>query len=411
MFLEYVRYSLGNLTHRKLRSGLMVFSILIGIASVYTLVSFGQGVSSYVDKVGSELGKDKLLIQAKGVGAPGTDASFSISKTDVDFLQSLSGMQEVVGIYMKTVQVKFRRQVKEVFSMSMSGEGDTGRRTKEIALIKEVSSLTLAEGRELKAGDMYKVTLGSNFASEKKLFDRAVRVGDKVELNGLEFEVVGLYETRGNPQDDNNVYMTKEATERLFPDIKDNFQFVMARVASDVDPTEMAAKAMVKFRHHKGQKEGEETFYIKTFAQTIEQFNTILTVINAVLVLIAFISLIVAGVNITNTTYTAVLERTKEIGVMKAVGAQKKDILAIFLLEAGFLGFVGGLFGVLTGYGLASLGGAIAKSAGYGLLTPVFPWQLTLGCLVFSFLIGSLAGLVPSIQAANLKPVDALRYE
>jgi putative ABC transport system permease protein len=116
-------------------------------------------------------------------------------------------------------------------------------------------------------------------------------------------------------------------------------------------------------------------------------------------------------VNITNTMYTAVLERTKEIGIMKAIGARNSYILLIFFVESGVLGLLGGASGVLVGYALAKIGGSILSQVGYSGLQPYFPWWLTTGCLVFSFAIGAGSGFLPALQASKQKPVDALRYE
>jgi len=134
--------------------------------------------------------------------------------------------------------------------------------------------------------------------------------------------------------------------------------------------------------------------------------------VQAVLVGIAAISLLVGGIGIMNTMYTSVLERTKEIGTMKAVGAKNSDILFIFLFESGLLGLVGGAIGIGIGIGLGE-GAEYIASVGLGtnLLQAVFPWYLILGALLFSFLIGTLSGIFPAMQAAKLKPADALRYE
>jgi putative ABC transport system permease protein len=131
-----------------------------------------------------------------------------------------------------------------------------------------------------------------------------------------------------------------------------------------------------------------------------------------VLVGIAAISLIVGGIGIMNTMYTAVIERTKEIGTMKAVGARNSDVLLVFLFESGLLGLVGGAIGIAIGYGLGkSAEYAATMALGTDLLQASFPWYLILGALAFSFVIGTMSGILPALQAAKLKPADALRYE
>jgi len=112
-----------------------------------------------------------------------------------------------------------------------------------------------------------------------------------------------------------------------------------------------------------------------------------------------------------NTMYTATLERTKEIGVFKAIGSRNSYILFIFVLEAGLLSLVGGLLGIITGYFISQFAGNIIANAGYSFFRPLFSWQLAVGSLVFAFLVGALSGLLPAYQASKLKPVDALRYE
>jgi len=148
-----------------------------------------------------------------------------------------------------------------------------------------------------------------------------------------------------------------------------------------------------------------------SFEQLMETFGTILLVLNSILVIIAGISIVVAAVNIMNTMYTAVLERTKEIGIMKSIGAKNSTILSIFFFESGFLGLIGGSIGMLLGYGLAKLGAMAIAAAGYSFLKPYFPWWLIVGCLVFSFMVGAVSGYFPAKAASRLKPVDALRYE
>jgi putative ABC transport system permease protein len=402
--LEELKYSLRNLTHRKLRSFLTVLSILIGITAIFALVSFGLGINNYIDNLAQESGIDKMFIQAKGTGAPGTDSNFYISEDDIDYVSKINGVNEITGLYMNVAELKYRNDNNYYFVMGLDPD--------KIKLLDETFTVSVEYGRHLKDGDMNKVVLGYNYMRDDIILNHGIKLGDKVLLNNIEFDVVGFYEEIGNPGDDAQMYVTDEAFETLlYPDSKNKYGFAILRSDSNTKSSEIAEKITEKLRKHKGQEEGEETFYVQTFEDAIATFTNITDILNGILILIAFISLIVASINIMNTMYTAVLERTKEIGVMKSIGAKNKSILMIFILESGFLGLVGGILGVFFGWIIATMGGKIAADSGYSLLQPYFPWYLIVGCLLFAFLVGTIAGFFPAKQASKLKPVDALRYE
>jgi putative ABC transport system permease protein len=403
MRLDEIKYAFESLKHRKLRSFLSMLSILIGITAIFSLISFGLGIQAYVNNLAQENGGDKLFIQAKGIGAPGTDDTFFLSQDDVDFVLRINGVDEAVGIYNKPVEVKFKEKTKYAFMM--------GYDLNKAKFVDESFTVKIESGRKVKPGEKDKVALGYNYQIPQKIFERAIRIGDTLAVNGKEFTVVGFYGSLGNPQDDSNIYTSKEAFEELFPSAKDKYAFVMARAAQDVVPKELADRVQEKLRKHKGQDKGKEDFFVQTFEDAIATFQTVLNVINGILILIALVSVIVAAVNIMNTMYTAVMERTGEIGVMKAVGAKNSDILFVFVFEAGTLGATGGVLGVIMGFLVASAGGGIAVASGYSLLQPVFPWQLAAGCIFFAFLVGAGAGILPAWRASKLKPVEALRYE
>ena len=125
----------------------------------------------------------------------------------------------------------------------------------------------------------------------------------------------------------------------------------------------------------------------------------------------SIIAIIVGGIGIMNTMYTSVLQRTRDIGIMKAIGAKNSDILLIFLIESGILGLVGGAIGILIGVALSKLVEFASFQSGITLFQAYFPWYLIAGALAFSFIVGVLSGILPARQASKLKPVDALRYE
>jgi putative ABC transport system permease protein len=401
--LDEINYALQNLIHRKLRSGLSILSILIGIAAVFALVSFGSGMSSYIDNIAKESGTDKLFIQAQGIGAPGTDDSFYLTNDDIEFVEKINGVKEIAGLYMKPAEIVYREKRKYNYLSGIDME------KKEFIL--ESFAIKIDKGRELKKGELGKAILGYNYQIDNKIFAKGLKTGDKIEIDGESVEIAGFFSLVGNPSDDANIYVTKEQFENMYPEKKDKYGFIIARAEKDISVKELAEKIKDKLRKHKGQEEGKEDFYVQTFEDMIATFSSVLTVINAILVLIALISLVVASVNIMNTMYTAVLERTKEIGIMKSVGARNSDILFIFIFESGVIGLIGGILGVGLGFVVATIGGAAAAGAGFSALKPVFPLSLIIGCIIFSFIIGAIAGVMPAIRASKLHPVDALRYE
>tara|TARA_Y100000310_G_scaffold336884_1_gene422566 strand:- start:8801 stop:10018 length:1218 start_codon:yes stop_codon:yes gene_type:complete len=401
---DLLKYSLHALWQRKLRSVLTIISIFIGITAIFTLVSFGQGLSSYVEDIAEQMGTDKLIIQPRGFGfgGPPLDSNVRLDKRDSDFVEKVNGVSEATGMYVLSGEIEFE-DVKK-FAYTFGSDFKEHRK-----LIDELYTLKIEQGKPLRGKEKTKIVLGNNYLYPDKVFARGMRVGEKVKLNGIKMEVIGFYEKMGNPVDDRNIYMTDKAAEELF-EVKD-YQFILVRAAPGKNPTQLAETIQEKLRKHRNQRSGQEDFQVQTFEQLLETFTSVLNIINVVLILIALISIFVAAVNIMNTMYTSVLERTKEIGVMKAIGARNSDILFVFVLESGLLGLLGGILGVLAGYSIALYGGKIVLQAGFGILQPIFTWQLIVGCLLFAFVIGLLSGLLPARRASKLNPVDALQYE
>ncbi len=166
-----------------------------------------------------------------------------------------------------------------------------------------------------------------------------------------------------------------------------------------------------KVRKIRGVKEGEEDFSVQTPASIIENVNSVILGVQIFIYIIAGISLLVGGIGIMNTMYTAVVERTKEIGIMKSIGARNSTVFSLFFIESGFLGTIGGAVGALIGYLLATGLAFVGKMVlGSELISAHISPQLIIGSLLFSFVLGSFFGTLPAIGASRLNPVDALRY-
>ena len=192
--------------------------------------------------------------------------------------------------------------------------------------------------------------------------------------------------------------------------IGDEIDIIAAQVTDKNRIQEVGNEIERKLRRDRNEKIGEEDFSVQTPVKALGAVNLVLNIVNIIVIGIAAISLFVGGIGITNSMFTSVLERTKEIGIMKAVGARNKDILLIFLIESGLLGFVGGVVGALIGLGFAFTASFIANQAlGATLLEVSISYPLLFAAIAFSLVIGLISGIVPAIQASKLKQTEALR--
>ncbi len=411
MIKDYMKVGIGNLLHRRLRSWLTMVGIFIGIAAVVSLISLGQGMKEAIGSVFLNIGADKLVISAKSSsdfsGPPGSSAASNLTIHDMNVVKKVKGIDKVGSRLIKSAKLEFNKEVKFYFAASMPDD-DEGRQ-----LIMEVNRYEIESGRLLKKGDRFKAFIGNNVAKKGGVFSKkGIEVGNVLKINDADFEVIGILKKTGNPQQDRVVIIPEDTLREVLKISKDKVDVIAAKVQKGVDINHVADDIERAMRRDRNVDVGKEDFRIQTPQQILETLNSVLTIVEVVLIGIASISMLVGGIGIANTMYTAVIERTKEIGVMKSIGAQNKDILIIFMIESGLLGLVGGAIGIVLGIGLSKLVELLASVAlGTSLIKAFFPWYLIVGALLFSFLIGTISGFLPARQAASLKPVDALRYE
>ncbi len=401
---DYFFLAFNNLKRRKLRSWLTMIGIFIGIAAVVALISLGQGLQNAIEEQFEQLGSDKIIIQPKGMMAPGSaTGSLKLTSKDLKVIEGVRGVEYASGYLIKQGQAKYKGEAGIGFA--------TGLTEIDFERMMEMVGLGVIDGRGLKDEDKFKVVVGYNHIYKEDTWEKPMRIGSTIEIEGDEFKVIGVVSKIGNPIDDTSLYVQKDILKEIL-NIEDEESQILVKTATGFDPVKVAETIERKLRKSRGEKEGQETFSVQTSEQLLESFSNIFGIVQAVLVGIAAISLLVGGIGIMNTMYASVLERTKEIGTMKAVGAKNSDILFIFLFESGLLGLVGGAIGIGIGIGLGRGAEYIASTAlGTDLLQAAFPWYLIVGALLFSFFTGTLSGILPAMQAAKLKPADALRYE
>lgn len=395
---ESIKYSLRNLKQRKTRSAFTIISILAGITTIFIFVSFGLGLYDYIEEMSSASSADKVLIQPKGFG--GMDPTFSFSEEEVEVVEDTSGVYEATGIYFKSAEVEKNDIKKYTYVVGYDPKKP---------LIMDVFNINIYIGRELQPGDTGAV-LGYNYLLPDKIFSKPYELNDNIEINGKKVKIIGFYESVGSAPDDAQIYVTGDFINELYPNENPPYNWIVARV--DVSNIEKISNDIERdLRKERNQEEGKEDFYVQSFDGMIEAYSSALDIVIGFIILIALISVFVSAVNTANTMITSVLERVKEIGVMKSIGAQNSEIFKIFLFESSFLGFVAGVLGVDLGWALSSLAGKILVSVGYGFLQPHFSLWLFIACIGFATLTGAVSGVIPAIKASKINPVDALRYE
>lgn len=404
MIKDYFLLAFRNLRHRGLRSWLTILGVFIGIAAVVSLISMGQGLEAAISGQFGALSVDTLTIQNKGAGfgPPGSTVVEKLNDHDLEIIESISGIELVIPRLVRVGSLEYNM---------VSGFGfasDIPEEKERREFIYNNFGLEAEEGRLLKSGDIGKVMLGNSFIDTDD-FEKDFRVGKTVKLNGKIFEIAGILKQSSTFQLNGVIFMGTDDLRNLL-EIEDEFDLIVAKVKDKDDIEVIAEEIERKLLRDRNEKEGEETFTVETPLQALGAVNTILNIINLIVIGIAAISLFVGGIGIANTTYTSVVERTKEVGIMKSIGAKNKDILYIFLIEAGLLGLVGGILGALVGLaGSLAISNISNQALGADLFVVSISYPLLAGAIGFSLFVGIVSGIIPAIQASKLNIVDALR--
>src|SRR3989338_2534015 len=340
MIKDYIKLGISNLFHRKMRSWLTMIGIFIGIAAIVGLISLGQGMKEAIGNVFLSIGSDKILVQAKSglqfAGPPGSSAASNLTTHDINVIKKVNGVAQAGARLIKPAKLEFGNEVKFYFAASMPDD-EEGRK-----LITEINRYETESGRLLKKGDKFKAFIGDSVANKGIFKKKKIELGNKLKINDVEFEVVGILKKSGNPQQDRVVIVPEDTLRDILKIDKKKVDVIAVKVQKGVDVNSVADEIEKAIRRDRGLKLGKEDFEVSTPQQILETLDSILTMVEIVLIGIAAISLLVGGIGIANTMYTAVIERTKEIGIMKSIGAQNKDILLIFVIESGLLGLAGG---------------------------------------------------------------------
>ncbi len=393
---ELFRVASRNLKGRGFRSFLTILGVVIGIAAIVALISVGEGLNQSVSQQFQSLGTETLFVLP---GGGFIESAFAkLEDDDDETIEEVRGVDFAVPLYISGQQIEFKDTRYSVTIIGVKPE--------KIDKLSIIGMASVAEGRNLTASDTSGVVIGSNFASNIIKEDLSLR--QSIEIGGKKFKVVGILDEATN----NFARMFNSAIIMNSDELKSisDTEISPMRIVVNILPSAEMEEAKERISEHLEDEHGKKDFQIMDLQQISAIAGDVVGMISLVLVGIAAISLLVGGIGIMNTMLMSVMERTKEVGIMKAIGATTPKIISIFVVEAGLIGLIGGILGLILGIATASLISILAESAGLPLTAVVTP-ELIVGALAFSMAIGMIAGVYPAFRAASVDPVEALHYE
>jgi putative ABC transport system permease protein len=414
-FVESFLIAIRSLFANKLRSALTMLGVIIGVGSVITLMSVGRGAEASITSTLEGMGTNLVYVASKTPGVEGMAAmqmaAHSFNMDDVnEIAERVPSVEAVAPVIENYVEVAAGDESTVAFVEATTPE------------FEEVSNYPTEYGqfitdRHVASRDMV-VVLGSKITED--LFGDDDAVGKKVKINGRQFTVIGVLQEKGGQMmgvsmDAIIVVPITTYQARLFPGPTvrggDAIQQIAVQIES-TDATDIVAADIEDLlrKRHRITEEGEEDFLIMTQEQMLSMVQEVTGILTLVLGAIASISLIVGSIGIMNIMLVSVTERTREIGIRKAVGAKRRDILLQFLLEAAMLSLSGGAVGIIGGWVVSWLVSTFSEAVGITLSAVVSPDIVVLAISVSVF-IGIISGIYPAVRAARLNPIDALHYE
>lgn len=404
---EYFHIAVRNIKTRSLRSWLTILGIVIGVFLIISLLSLSEGLKATINEQLQAMGGEMVMVMPGGDEDIFSSMMFGgakLERQDLEAIEKAKGVDSVMGYSFTGTPARYEDEAKQI----AIGGLDPWKESLEMMSIFQ--GWDLADGRW--PAKKNEILIGPVVAND--IFSKKVKPGSEMVIKGRKFIVTGILKSLGSRQDDSMVYMSMDVYQDLTGEKRGTAAYAMVKLEEGIDETVVAEAiedALSKTRKRRFGTD-EADFSVLTSERMGDLVGSILGIIQLVIFLFAGVAILVGGIGITNSMFTSVRERTREIGVMKAIGAKNSAILIIFLFEAGIIGFIGGIGGTL-------LGTILAKGIEfYGGATPTFyfsasvtPGLIIFG-LVFSFIVGCISGFIPARSAAKLKPVEALRrYE
>jgi len=402
-FSDIINYSIRNLRRRQMRSWLTIIGIIIGIATIVVLVSVGEGVKKDINDQLEMFGSDMVVVFPYNMddmaefGAGMTSAG-KLFERDVSYIEKVPGIKEISIGTMGRASLRFKD--KEIGSLIYAAEPN---------MFEMYSGqYEIEEGRYIQEGERHVAFLMNDAANE--LFGKdKIKVNNYLYINGKKYRVVGIAKKIGTSMsqtDDSAIYVPYLDSSELFGDTmaENEISYIFIQLDEGVDATEAAEQIEVEVANAHRVSVDDKDFSTMTAESVQEMVNQITDMLTGSLFLIGLISAVVGGIGIANTMFMSVLERTKEIGILKAIGATSWQVLAIFIMEAALIGAIGGLIGL-------GLGMIVMGIVPYFGIIPYLAPEVAIGVVVFAMGVGMIAGFIPARNASKIPAIEALRYD
>jgi putative ABC transport system permease protein len=415
-FNDILMLSMNSLSHRGLRSWLTILGIVIGVAAVVAIISMGSGMQQSISSQLGGLGANVVTVSAGfgraagpgfGGGAETATKNQNLTNRDIQAIKSVSGVQVVNGIVSGRVDVTY---LEKTASISVEGVDPLAWR--------QITTSELSAGRFLVPSDVNVIVIGNSIAND--MFRQPLLINTPLTVGGKSFKIVGILKSSsGFGGDDRTIYMPVTAARTVVEDVAINqYTSIQVKVADSASVNETVNAMQQRLMLSRHVTADTKDFTISSAQAMQATISSVMGTMNLFLEGIAAISLLVGAIGIANTMFMSVMERTRQIGTLKALGTIDAEIMKLFLFESALIGFIGGLIGIFLGFiasgtiselGLRILGG-IGRNGASTSTTVITP-QLVLFAIGFSVVIGALSGILPARRAAKLQPVEALRYE
>lgn len=390
-----------SLLVNKMRSFLTMLGVIIGVGAVITMVALSQGTASGITERISSMGANLLTITAGGNSGPirGTNTA-KLTNGDVEAIKSLP-------------LVKCVAAESSISSATIARNSDTWTTTvdgtaPELQTIKNWPTVQGNFFEQSDMDDLSRVAVLGQTVVENLFLDGSSPLGQAIRINGLTFTVIGVLEEKGSSgrddQDDIIYIPLSTAQQRLLGSATVRSINVQASSAEALTPLKEYLTTLLRHRHRLADS-ADDDFRIRDMAEILATVEDTTKMLTFLLGGIAAVSLLVGGIGIMNIMLVSVTERTREIGIRMAIGATTRAILTQFLIEALLLCFIGGIIGVLLGWGASQILSAVAD-----MKMKIAPWLVALS-MGFSIMIGLFFGYYPARKAANADPIEALRFE